>query len=70
MATGRTQSDASHISYPMAQMEFISKVDFEPRRLFNKSEYAILEILEKTTREVGGGYHVMAQTSLGEISST
>ena len=48
-------------------MEFISKVDFEPRRLLNKSEYGILQILEKTARDLGGGHRVMAQTSLGEI---
>ena len=48
-------------------MEFIAKVDFEPRRLLNKSEYKILQILEKITREFGGGHRVMAQTSLGEI---
>ena len=33
---------------------FIAKADFEPRRLLNKSEYRILQILEKITREVGG----------------
>ena len=48
-------------------MAFISKVDFEPRRLLNRSEYGILRILENITREIGGGYRVMAQTSLGEI---
>ena len=48
-------------------MEFISKVDFEPRRLLNKSEYGILRILENIVREIGGGHRVMAQTSLGEI---
>ena len=48
-------------------MEFISRVDFEPRRLLNKSEYGILRILEKVARDIGGGYRVMAQTSLGEI---
>ena len=47
-------------------MEFISKVDFEPRRLLNRSEYGILQILEKITRELGGGHRVMVQTSLGE----
>ena len=48
-------------------MEFISRVEFEARRLLNKPEYRILLILEKVTREMGGGYRVMAQTSLGEI---
>ena len=48
-------------------MEFISRVEFKPRRLLNRPEYRILLILEKVTREMGGGYRVMAQTSLGEI---
>ncbi len=48
-------------------MEFVSRVDFEPRRLLNKPEYGILQILEKITKEIDGGYRVMAQTSLGEI---
>ena len=61
------RSDASRLGDPKAQMEFVSKVDFEPRRLLNKSEYGILQILEKITREIGGGHRVMAQTSLGEI---
>ena len=50
-------------------MEFISRVDFEPRGLLNRSEYGILRILEHITREIGGGHRVMAQTSLGEIIS-
>ena len=61
------RSDASRLGDPAAQMEFISRVDFEPRRLLNKSEYGILLILENVTREIGGGHRVMAQTSLGEI---
>ena len=70
--TGRSpteapKSDASRLGDPKAQMEFISRVDFEPCRLLNKSEYGILQILERFTREIGGGYRVMAQTSLGEI---
>ena len=60
-------SDASRLGDPTAQMEFISKVDFEPRRLLNKSEYGILRILEKIIRDLGAGHRVMAQTSLGEI---
>ena len=48
-------------------MEFISRVDFEARRLLNKSEYCILRMLEKFSREIGGGHRVMAQTSLAEI---
>ena len=71
-AAGRFQSDSvrsdsSRLGDPKAQMEFISRVDFEPRCLLNKSEYGILRILEKTARETGRGHRVMAQTSLGEI---
>ena len=47
-------------------MEFISKVDFEPRRLLNKSEYRIFRILEKVVREIDG-YRVMAQTNMGAM---
>ena len=61
------RSDASRLGDPAAQMEFISKVDFEPRRLLNKSEYGILRILENIARETGGGYRIMAQNSMGEI---
>ena len=61
------KSDASRLGDPTAQMEFISRVDFEPRRLLNKSEYGILQVLERLTHEMGGGYRVMAQTSLGEV---
>ncbi|MCY4440137.1 MAG: DUF2726 domain-containing protein [Deltaproteobacteria bacterium] len=59
--------DVSRLGDPKAQMEFISRVDFEPRRLLNKPEYGILLILERLTRDIGGGHRVMAQTSLGEI---
>ena len=62
-----SRSDASRLGDPTAQMEFISKVDFEPRRLLNRSEYGILRILENIVREIDDGHRVMAQTSLGEI---
>ena len=61
------RSDASRLGDPRAQMEFISRVDFEPEPLLNKSEYRILQLLEKVVREIGVGYRVMAQTSMGEI---
>ena len=48
-------------------MEYVSRVDFEPERLLNQSEYRILLLLEKVVREIDGGYRVMAQTSMGEI---
>ena len=65
--TEASRSDASRLGDPKAQMEFIFKVDFEPLRLLNRSEYRILQILEKVTREIGERHRVMAQTSLGEI---
>ena len=52
---------------PTAQMEFISKVDFKPRPLLNRSEYKILRILEEVSQDIPGGHRVMAQTSLGEV---
>ena len=52
---------------PTAQMEFISKVDFKPRPLLNRSEYRILRILEEVAQDIPGGHRVMAQTSLGEV---
>lgn len=61
------RSDASRLGDPTAQQEFIRRVEFAPRRLLNKPEYRILQILEKVVREVGGGHRVMAQTSLGEV---
>jgi hypothetical protein len=48
-------------------MEIIARVDFEPQRLLNKSEYKILLVLEAATREIDAGLRVMAQTSMGEI---
>lgn len=58
---------SNRLGDPTAQMEFISKVDFEPRPLLNKPEYRILRILEEVSREIPGGHRVMAQTSLGEV---
>ena len=58
---------ARRLGDPKAQMEFVSRVDFEPRRLLNKPEYGILQLLERVIREINAGYRVMAQTSLGEI---
>ena len=62
--------DESRLADPTAQMEFVSRVDFEPRRLLNKSEYVILKILEETIRNNRSGHRVMAQTSLGEVIKT
>lgn len=67
---GGHRLDESHLGDPKAQMEFIAKVGFEPRRLLNKSEYRVLRELEKIVRERKGGFRVMAQTSLGEVIRT
>ena len=62
------QPEASkRLGDPTAQMEFISKVDFKPRPLLNRSEYRILRILEEVSQDIPGGHRVMAQTSLGEV---
>ena len=62
------QPEASkRLGDPTAQMEFISKVDFKPRPLVNRSEYRILRILEEVAQDIPGGHRVMAQTSLGEV---
>ena len=61
------RSDASRLGDPTAQQEYVRRVEFAPRRLLNKPEYRILQIIEKVAREVGGGHRVMAQTSLGEV---
>ena len=45
--TEASRFDASRLGDPQAQMEVISKVDFEPLRLLNRSEFRILRILEK-----------------------
>ena len=63
-----SQPEASkRLGDPTAQMEFISKVDFKPRPLLNRSEYKILRILEEVSQDIPGGHRVMAQTSLGEV---
>ena len=58
---------SNRLGEPTAQMEFISKVDFEARPLLNRPEYRILRILEAVAQETPGGLRVMAQTSLGEV---
>jgi hypothetical protein len=63
----RAGSDPHDVRDPKAQMEYVARVDFEPQRLLNKSEYRILVILEAVTRELNAGLRVMAQTSMGEI---
>ena len=66
MESGRS-SDFSRLGDTRAQMEFISRVDFEPQRLLNRSEYGVLQLIEKVVREIGGGHRVMAQTVMGEV---
>jgi hypothetical protein len=56
-----------NVADPAAQMEFVARVDFEPQRLLNKSEYRIFLLLEAVTRGLNAGLRVMAQTCMGEI---
>lgn len=58
---------SNRLAEPTAQIEFISKVDFEARPLLNRPEYRILRILEAVAQDIPGGLRVMAQTSLGEV---
>ena len=62
--------NASHLGDPSAQMEFVSRVDFEPRRLLYKSEYRVLLLLESIARQLGSGQRMMAQTNLDEVIGT
>ena len=52
---------------PLAQMEAIARVRFHTVRLLNREEARLLPLIESELRDIGGGYRVMAQTSLGEI---
>lgn len=52
---------------PNKQFEYISRVEFEPLPLLNKSEYRVLLHLEAAVKEVQSGFRVMAQTNMGEI---
>lgn len=65
--TETPRSDRSQLDDPIAQMECISNLEFQPRRLLDRSEYGILRILEKIAAEKSAGHRVMAQTSLGEV---
>ena len=56
-----------NIADPRAQMEFIARVEFEPKRLLNKSEYKLLLLLESVACESNARLRVMAQTSMGEL---
>lgn len=48
-------------------MRLVAGAEFERTPLLNRSEARILPILEGIAREVGRGYRVMAQVSMGEI---
>jgi len=52
---------------PTNQLEAISKVHFEKKKLMNSSEYRVFVAIEKHVVDLGKGYRVMAQTSLGEL---
>jgi hypothetical protein len=57
----------NEVADPRRQLEFVSRVQFETRPLLNKSEFQILAVLDDVVRDLGEGYRVMAQTSLGEF---
>lgn len=61
------RSDHSRLGDSTAQRELISNLEFEPRRLLDRSEYGILLILERIAAEKSAGHRVMAQTSLGDV---
>lgn len=63
----KADTDENNVTDPRVQMTYVSKVDFQTKRLLNKEEYPILLILEEIAREIGNGYRVMAQVSLGEV---
>ncbi|WP_353476737.1 DUF2726 domain-containing protein (plasmid) [Salipiger sp. H15] len=63
----RPYFESRDLSNPQAQLEAISKVSFEKRRLLNKAEYEVLQVLDRVVAEGGQMHRIMAQTSLGEL---
>lgn len=51
---------------PKLQLEAVRRVEFERCPLLNRSESAVLVVLEEVLRNLGG-HRLMAQTSLGEV---
>lgn len=64
---GSTRQSARNMADPKTQIEVVSQAGFVKRRIMNSGEYAVFQVLERTLRRIGGGYRVMAQTSLGEL---
>lgn len=52
---------------PKVQMQAISLAEFETQPLLNKEEYRLLPILEQITKDLGNGYRIIIQTTLGEV---
>jgi hypothetical protein len=50
-----------------AQMQAIAPFQFETQPLLNEGETRLLYLLERVAADIGGGFRVMAQTSLGEV---
>jgi hypothetical protein len=57
----------NEVADPRRQLDFVSKVIFETRPLFNRGEYQVLLVLEAVVRDLDAGHRVMAQTCLGEF---
>lgn len=52
---------------PKAQVDAVSRVDFQRIPLMNKGEYRVFVLLERALPDVARGYRLMAQTNLSEI---
>lgn len=63
---GRQTRRPGSVIDPRVQLEAVSRVAFERQPLLNRSESAVLAVLEDCIADIPG-YRVMAQTSLGEL---
>jgi hypothetical protein len=66
-SSGKSPSNNFGLADPTNQLNAISKVNFEKKRLLNASEYRVFRTLEALLNEIGQGHRLMAQTSLGEL---
>ncbi|WP_101068933.1 DUF2726 domain-containing protein [Roseovarius salinarum] len=65
--TAEAKHGARRLWDPREQVDAVSHVDFERRRLLNAGEYRVLTELEAVVGRYTKGWRVMAQVSLGEI---
>ena len=63
-------SEAERLGDPLAQLQFISRVELARKRLLQPGEYKVFRLLEEVADEMQAGHRVMAQTSMGEIIET